>query len=84
MWRFDEAARQLGMLRHIMTEMDCNVAITATIELLGVPLETCSGRQRHLERLVWTRYLKLVPDKRRPTQEQRIITYGTRTRRMVQ
>jgi hypothetical protein len=78
MWRFDEAARQLGMLRHIMTEMDCNVAITATIELLGVPLETCSGRQRHLERLVWTRYLKLVPDKRR------IITYGTRTRRMVQ
>jgi hypothetical protein len=64
MWWFDEAARQVGLLRSTMTEMDWNDAITATIESLGVPLETDTGHQRHLERLKWTRYLKLVPDKR--------------------
>ncbi|KAI2507760.1 hypothetical protein MHU86_6656 [Fragilaria crotonensis] len=79
MWRFDEAARQVGLLRSTMTEMDCNDAITATIESLGVPLETNTGRQRHLERLKWTRYLKLVPDKRRPTREEHQTTYGRQT-----
>jgi hypothetical protein len=79
MWQFDEAARQVGLLRSTMTEMDCNDAITATIESLGVPLETNTGRQRHLERLKWTRYLKLVPDKRRPTREEHQTTYGKQT-----
>ena len=46
MWRFDEAARQVGLLRNTMTEMDCNDAITAAIESLGVPLETNTGCQK--------------------------------------
>jgi hypothetical protein len=56
--------------------MDCNIAITANIEKLGVPLETESGRHRHLERLKWTRYLYLVPNKLRPTAEEHMTTYG--------
>ena len=78
MWRFDDASRQLGLLKDMMSEMDCNIAMMACIDKLGVSLKTISGRQRHLERLKWTRYLCLVPNKLRPTQEEHMTTYGRR------
>ena len=81
MWRFDESARQLGLLRYTMTELDCNIAINATIEMLGVPLETPTGRRRHLERLKWPMYLSLVPVKQRPSMEDLAVTYKGKQRR---
>lgn len=80
MWRFDECARQLGLLRHTMTELDCNIAINATIEMLGVPLETPTGRRRHLERLKWPMYLSLMPAKQRPSIEDLAVTYQGKRR----
>jgi hypothetical protein len=80
MWRFDECARQLGLLRHTMTELDCSIAINATIEMLGVPLETPTGRRRHLERLKWPMYLSLMPAKQRPSIEDLAVTYQGKRR----
>ena len=70
MWRFDAAAKELGLLRPRMTELDCSTAINAVVDTLGVPLETPKGRQRHLEKLKWPMYLMLLPNKRRPTKEE--------------
>jgi hypothetical protein len=83
MWRFDDASRHLGLLKYSMSEMDCNIAMIACIDKLGVSLKTLSGRQRHLERLKWTRYLCLVPNKLRPTQKEHMTTYGRRQPRCV-
>ncbi len=40
MWRFDVAASELGLLRPRMTELDCSTSINASIEKLGMSLET--------------------------------------------
>ena len=84
MCRFDDASRQPGLLKYMKSEMDCNIAMMACIDKLGVSLKTISGRQRHLERLKWTRYLCLVLNKLRPTQEEHMTTYGRRRPRWAQ
>ncbi|KAI2513130.1 hypothetical protein MHU86_1168 [Fragilaria crotonensis] len=75
MWRFDVVASELGLLRQRMSELDCSTAINASIEKLGVPLETPAGRCRHLEKLKWPIFLQLMPDKQRPTKEAFKATY---------
>ncbi len=75
MWRFDVAASELGWLRPRTSELDCSTAINASIEKLGIPLETPAGRCRHLKKLKWPMYLHLMPDKRRPTKEAFKATY---------
>ena len=70
MWRFDMAASEQGLLKARMSELDCSTTVNALIEKLGVPLETPAGRCRHLEKLKWPMYLRLLPDKRRPTKAE--------------
>ena len=70
MRRFDTAAREQGLLKGRMSELDCSTAVNASIEKLGVPLEIPAGQCWHLEKLKWQMYLRILPDKRRPTNAE--------------
>jgi hypothetical protein len=65
MRKIDTAAQEEGLLKQKMTAIDCTEAFKGAIGKLDVPKVTPTGRKRHLERILWTSFVQMLPARKR-------------------